>query len=259
MRPGNYAEQATTYDETRSASPSILAAVREALGPPGGRRLLDLAGGTGNYAAPLADAGFRVLVADAEPAMLARATTKLPAGSFAAADGAALPFRDRSFDCATLVSAFHLFEDKPGALREVRRVVRGGPFVLQVFTRENLVPLLGEDYFDHPLHDEVRETEAEHVGLLREAGFANVEARPLAYRDVEDGSLSALHTDAALLADERNLRNTSYWQRMDEDTRRKGLARLQEDLASGELERKVLRGLALAEEYGHVTVLVARP
>ena len=47
--------------------------------------------------------------------MLARAATKLPAGSCVAADGAAIPFRDGSFDCATLVSAFHLFEDKLGA------------------------------------------------------------------------------------------------------------------------------------------------
>jgi ubiquinone/menaquinone biosynthesis C-methylase UbiE len=259
MRPGNYAEQARTYDETRRASPTILAAVRRALGPPGGRRLLDLAGGTGNYAVPLASDRFRVVVADAATAMLERAATKLPPGSTAAADGAALPFADASFDCATLVSAFHLFEDKPGALGEVRRVLRSGPFVLQVFTRENLVPLFTHEYFDHPIHREVRETLDEHLGLLREAGFDVVEIQRLAYRGAEDGSLSALQTDAALVADERRLRNTSYWQRMDEDSRRRGLERLQRDLANGRLERKVRRGLELAETHGHVTVLVARP
>jgi len=259
MRPGNYAEQARTYDETRRASPTILAAVREGLGPPGGRRLLDLAGGTGNYAAPLQANGFRVVIADAEPAMLARAATKLPLGSTVAADGAALPFVHTSFDCATLISAFHLFEDKLGALREVRRVLRSGPLVMQVFTRENLVPLFTHEYFDHPIHREVRETEAEHVDLLREAGFGEVAVRRLAYHGMEDGSLSALQTDAHLVADERNLRNTSYWQRMDEDSRRAGLERLQQDLASGELERRVRRGLDLAETWGHVTILVARP
>ena len=91
MRPGNYAEQARTYDETRRASPTVLAAVREGLGPADGRRLLDLAGGTGNYAAPLQDDGFHVVVADAAPAMLGRAAAKLPPGSTVAADGAAIP------------------------------------------------------------------------------------------------------------------------------------------------------------------------
>jgi ubiquinone/menaquinone biosynthesis C-methylase UbiE len=258
MRPGNYAEQAKTYDLTRRPSPSILAAVLEGLGSPAGRRLLDLAGGTGNYAVELARAGFRPVVADAEPAMLARAAAKLPPGSCVAADGAALPFRSGAFDCAALVSAFHLFEDKPGALREVRRVIRGGPLVMQVFTRENLVPLFVQEYFDHPMHREVRETRADHVALLRAAGFADVDVRPIPYQGIEDGSLSSLHTDASALADERRLRNTSYWQRMAPDVRAAGLAGLRADLASGALERKVDRGRELAEEHGHVTVLVAR-
>ena len=261
MRPGNYAEQAKTYDETRRASPTILTAVRDALGPPNGRRLIDVAGGTGNYAAQLAGDGFRVVVADAEPAMVARAATKLPPGSCVAAEGAALPFRDGSFDCAMLVSAFHLFGDhgaKVGALREVGRVLRGGPLVMQVFTRENLVPLFTHEYFDHPIHGEVRETEAEHVAMLEEAGFVEVMARRLAYEGVEDGSLSALQTDAALIAEERNLRNTSYWQRMDEPSRRAGLERIQRDLVSGELERRVRQGRELAGTWGHVTVLAAR-
>jgi len=259
VRPGNYAEQAATYDLTRRASPTILGAVRDALGEPGARSLLDVAGGTGNYAAELEATGFRVVVADAARAMLARAAAKLGPGSAVAADAAALPFRDSSFDCATLISAFHLFADKPAALREVRRVARDGPFVMQVFTRENLVPLLATRYFDHPVHDEVRETEAEHVELLRAAGFRVEDVRRQAYHGVEDGSLSALQTDPELIADERNLRNTSYWHRMDEATRREGLRRLRADLASGELERQVRRGLELAEEWGHVTVLVARP
>jgi ubiquinone/menaquinone biosynthesis C-methylase UbiE len=259
MRPGNYGEQAGTYDLTRRASPTVLGELRRALGPGGGRRLLDVAGGTGNYAVELAADGFRVTVADAEPAMLARAADKLATPACVAADAAALPFRDGSFDRVTLVSAFHLFTDKAGALREVRRVIREGPLVMQVFTRENLRPLFTEEYFGHPFRDEVRETEAEHVDLLHAAGFPLVEARRLAYDGIEDGSLSALHTDAALIADERNLRNTSYWQRLAERTRRTGLARLREDLANGELQRRVAQGRALAELWGHVTVLVAAP
>jgi ubiquinone/menaquinone biosynthesis C-methylase UbiE len=258
-RPGNYVEQARTYDGTRGASPTVLAALREALGPGRGRRLVDVAGGTGNYAAEVARDGFRTVIADAEPAMLARAAAKLPPGSCVAADASALPFRDGSFDCGMVVSAFHLFADKATALRELRRLVRDGPVVMQVFTRENLRPLFNQEYFDHPIHEEVRETEREHVELLRAAGFSSVDVRRLAYRGVEDGSFSALQTDPALIADEARLRNTSYWHRMDETTRRAGLARLRADLRSGELARKVARGLELARQWGHATVIVARP
>jgi ubiquinone/menaquinone biosynthesis C-methylase UbiE len=257
VRPGNYAEQALTYDLTRQASPTILRAVREAMGEGRGRRLLDVAGGTGNYAVELARAGFRPVVADAEPAMVGRAAAKLPPGSGVAADAAALPFRDESFDCATLISAFHLFADKGGALREVRRVLRDGPLVMQVFTQENLVPLFTHEYFSHPIHEEVRETEAEHVELLLAAGFARVDSRRLAYRGLEDGSLSALQTDPSLIADEARLRNTSYWQRMDEGSRRAGLSKLEADLRSGALARRVEASRASAETWGHVTVLVA--
>ncbi|MFL5797932.1 MAG: class I SAM-dependent methyltransferase [Actinomycetota bacterium] len=257
MRPGNYAEQARTYDLTRRASPTILAAVREALGEGRGRTLVDVAGGTGNYAVELARAGFRPVVADAELAMVSHAAAKLPAGSCVAADAAALPFRDATFDCAMLSSALHLFVEKAVALREIRRVIRDGPLVLQVFTRENLVPLFTHEYFDHPVHDEVRETEAEHVELLNAAGFDRVDVRRLAYRGLEDGSLSALHTDPVLIADEAHLRNTSYWQRMDESSRREGQEKLRADLRSGELAKKVERGLRLAREWGHVTILVA--
>src|SRR6266508_812944 len=73
---------------------------------------------------------------------------------------AGLPFGDGAFGCATLISAFHLFGDKAGALRELRRVVRQGPVVMQAFTRENLLPLFSHEYFDHPIHEEVRETDA---------------------------------------------------------------------------------------------------
>ena len=58
-RPGNYAEEARTYDFTRGASPTVVRAVSRFLGPAGGRKLLDIAGGTGNYAQVLQARGLR--------------------------------------------------------------------------------------------------------------------------------------------------------------------------------------------------------
>ena len=258
MRPGNYAVQAATYDATRRASPTVLAAMREALGP-GGGRLLDVAGGTGNYSLALAADGYLPTVADAEPAMLARAAAKLGPGTCVAADAEALPFADGSFERAICVSAFHLFGDKPHALREIRRVLRAGPFAMQAYTRENLEPLFLHRYFDNPMHDDVRETEDDQVELLRGAGFSRIEVRRLVYHGVEDGSLSALQTVPELAADEAHLRNTSYWHRMDPAEWRRGLDRLQADLRSGVLASEVERGLERARRWGHTTLFVAWP
>jgi len=72
----DYSSQARTYDETRAASPSVLGPLREALAGAPGPRLVDVGGGTGNYARALQDEGWEPLVVDREPAMLARAAAK---------------------------------------------------------------------------------------------------------------------------------------------------------------------------------------
>lgn len=46
--------------------------------------------------------------------------------------------------------------------------------------------------------------------------------QPYAYDDLEGGSLNALHIDARALAHPERLRNTSFWHRLDADTRRQG-------------------------------------
>jgi ubiquinone/menaquinone biosynthesis C-methylase UbiE len=99
MKTIDFDRWARTYDGTRGASPSVLRPLLEALGAPDGRKLIDLGGGTGNFAAPLVAAGFAVTVSDLSPAMAERARAKI-AGSAVAADAQALPFRDAAFDCA---------------------------------------------------------------------------------------------------------------------------------------------------------------
>gem|GEM_PF-5118778 len=61
----DYSNQARAYDTTRAASPSVLAPLRKALEGAPGPELLDIGGGTGNYAAALTEDGWRPLVLDA--------------------------------------------------------------------------------------------------------------------------------------------------------------------------------------------------
>lgn len=258
-RRGNYAEQAKTYDRTRGASPTVIRTLARHLGPPDARRLLDVAGGTGNYAQAFQARGFHAILLDAEFEMVRRAPGKLGPGRSVVGDAADLPFADRSFDCGTIVNAIHLFNDVRGALREALRVIREGPLVFTAFTIENNASLFVQEYFGLESLPSSHLPSAEIVRVVEDAGFSTVRTEPFVYTDTVDGSLNALHTDALHLAGPAYLRNTSFWHELDEDTRRRGLEALAADLRSGVLERRVKESFQLAATVGHGTVFTAWP
>ena len=259
-RPGNYAEHASTYDRTRRASPSLAAVLTRRLGPGAGRRLLDVAGGTGNYTQVARAAGFEPVMVDVSPEMLALSVAKVGQGRQVVGDAMAMPFADSAFDCAMLTQAVHLMKDWPRLLREVHRVIREGPFVLQAYTAENLEHVFVFDLFpgstpdagQHPSRTDVERS-------LREAGFGRVEAETYVYTDQFDANLHTLHTDARLIADPEHLRNTSWFHRMPPESQKEGLARLAEELSTGALEERVAASNAVAARTGHGTVFVATP
>lgn len=252
--------QARSYDRTRGASPTLVRLLTRFLGPPEGRLLLDIAGGTGNYAEAMHVRGFDVVVVDAEAAMLVRSVGKLGTGRQVVGDALALPIADASVDCAMVIAALHLVGDRPSAMREARRVIRAGPFVLQDFTRENLGPSFVYEYFPGSRPPE-QEHPAEEAILrdIREAGFSRVERERFVYLDTADANLQALHIDALRLAGSAYLRNTSFFQRLPEEARREGLDRLAADLRSGRLEERVRASFQEAIRTGHGTVFATWP
>src|SRR2546423_11555675 len=105
----DYRRQAERYDETRSASPSVLRRVRLALKGAPERRLADIGGGTGNYAIALKREGWEPVVIDRSAEMLARTAAK--GLQVVEADAQQLPFEDESFDAAMMISMLHHVED----------------------------------------------------------------------------------------------------------------------------------------------------
>jgi SAM-dependent methyltransferase len=91
---------------------------------------------------------------------------------FAVADGAALPFRDASFDAVSHTDVLCCLEDKRGILRSCRRVLRpGGRMVFSVIS---IVPGLSATAYERAVENgpPFVEAEAEYPALLHETGWA---------------------------------------------------------------------------------------
>jgi len=96
-----------------------------------GMRVLDLAAGTGASTAPFAEAGAAAVACDFSAGMLAEGRRRHPDLTFIAGDALRLPFRDRSFDVATVSFGLRNVADVDAALQELARVtVPGGRLVI---------------------------------------------------------------------------------------------------------------------------------
>ena len=165
--------------------------------PEPGMRVLDLASGTGEPAlslAPRVGPDGLVTATDVIPEMVGIAAENAERQGianmrFAEADAGALPFPDASFDRVTCRFGVMYFPDVPGALREMRRVLRpGGRAVFAVWG-----PLEQIDYLTstlsvllryHPSPPPPPDSETPHPlkfarsgtlsAALRAAGFAEV-------------------------------------------------------------------------------------
>ncbi len=147
-------------------------------------RILDVGCGAGHLSFALAPCAARVVALDPSPGMLATvrqaaAVRALPQIETCEGTAQALPFATGSFDLVGTRYSAHHWLDVPGALAELRRVVKPGGFAL-------VIDLLGED---QPLVDtylqsiellrdtsHVRDrTVAEWQALLQHGGFGNIE------------------------------------------------------------------------------------
>jgi ubiquinone/menaquinone biosynthesis C-methylase UbiE len=126
-------ETAAAYDRARPSYPAEAIAHivgHGRIGP--GRRVLDLAAGTGKMTRLLAATGAEVVAVEPVPAM--RRQLEASPLDVETLDGAAedLPLPDQSVDAVTVAQAFHWF-DAPVALGQIRRVLRPGGLLFLVW------------------------------------------------------------------------------------------------------------------------------
>lgn len=229
---GDYSNQASGYDRTRSASPSVLAPLRAALAGAPGPRLADIGGGTGNYALALKQEGWEPVVIDRSSAMLAYAREKGLATLYA--DAQRLPHDDASFDAAMLVSMLHHVEDPPAVLTEAKRIVRaGGRLAVMLYTREDVEDLWFLELF--PSTRAWMELTHPHLADML-AQLPGARHHPVLFEDLQDASLAALASHPEKVLEERWRTQTSYFERLQRDNPGElsaGLEHLRRRLAAG--------------------------
>ncbi len=123
--------EAVAYDRSRPSYPApAVAWLAQTMGIGPGRRVVDLAAGTGKLTELLAGSGAELAAVEPVAGMRAQLRRRLPDVPVLAGVAEALPFASGSVDAVVVAQAFHWF-DADRAVAELSRVVRvGGQFAL---------------------------------------------------------------------------------------------------------------------------------
>jgi SAM-dependent methyltransferase len=104
--------------------------VADRMGGMEGRKVLDIACGTGAWLAELAHRGASTAGIDISSRAVEQCRRRLPDADIREGVAEQLPFEDCSFDLVTCLGSLEHFLDQPRALREMRRVAKPGATLL---------------------------------------------------------------------------------------------------------------------------------
>jgi SAM-dependent methyltransferase len=208
---------AVAYERARPSYPAEAVAHvvgHGAIGP--GRRVLDLAAGTGKLTRLLVPTGADLVAVEPVAGMRDQLATAL--SGIEVLDGTAedLPLPDSSIDAVTVAQAFHWF-DAPVALAEVRRVLRPSGHLFLIWNardrRHDWVRVFGDLLVDGPDAERPYDSyyEVDYAALVASAGaggFTPVELWSHAWEQPCDEDLLVARAESvsvvgALAADER--------------------------------------------------------
>ncbi len=216
-RPDLFGPQAAAYDAWYGSAAGALVldtefrALRAALHPERGGRILDFGTGTGVFARLLREVGACVIGLDVSIGMLAEARRHDAALPLVRGRGDRLPFPDDSFDGVFAITVLEFIPDRAAAFAEICRVTRpGGTAVIGVLNARSPWAWLRRRSGSNPVYAAAHHyTAAELRRLLRPCGPARVcylvhfPARPLRIaRPLQraDAALARLPGAALLLA-----------------------------------------------------------
>lgn len=187
-----FEQNADAYEAARPSYPAEAVAYivgRGHIGP--GRRVLDLAAGTGKLTRLLVPAGADVVAVEPVAEMRAVLEAALPGVDVRDGTAEALPLDDASVDVVTVAQAFHWF-DPDRALAEIARVLRPGGHLLLVWNvrdrRHDWVQRFGDLLVDDP--DAERPYESfdgvDYAAVIAAGGFSAAEEWSHAWEQPSD-------------------------------------------------------------------------
>jgi len=133
-----FSDAATVYEQARPGYPPEALAWLDrqlALGP--GRRVLDLAAGTGKLTRELLARGATVVAVEPVEGMRRTLATTVPGAMVVAGVAQAIPLGTATVDAVTVAQALHWFAT-PRAVGEMHRVLRPGSRLAVVWNRRDL-------------------------------------------------------------------------------------------------------------------------
>ena len=219
------------YSGLRKPDPRLAALIENALGT--ATVILNVGAGTGSYE----PVGRRVTAV--EPSLEMIRQRRPEAAPVVQGCAEALPFADSSFDASMALLTVHHWADKERGLREMRRVTRGR-VVLLTFDPAHRGAWLTEYFPELSALDEVQMPRMSDYE--RWLGSVQIVPVPIPH-DCTDGFLYAYWRRPAAYLDPRiRSGSSSFWTMKDVG---EGLARLKEDLDSGEWGRRYSELLTL--------------
>ena len=229
------------YAELRKPDARIAAAIQEAIGQ--AKTVLNVGAGTGSYE----PADRRVTAVELSLEMIRKRSSSAANVIQASADQ--LPFEDDAFEAAMAILTVHHWPDKKAGLLEMRRVTRG-PIVLLTFDPSH------RPWLTNYLPGLVSLDEAQLPAMSdyeRWLGPVQIRTVPVPH-DCSDGFLYAYWRRPNAYLDPRIRSGSSaFWALGNVEP---GLARLKQDLETGEWERRYAELLALDEyDAGYRLVL----
>jgi SAM-dependent methyltransferase len=176
-----FERSAIEYERARPSYPAdAVDRVVDRLGIGSGRRVLDLAAGTGKLTRLLVPSGAELVAVEPVPGMREQLRSVIAGIEVHRGTAEAIPLDDESVDAVVCAQAFHWF-DAPLALAEIRRVLRPGGGLAVIFNLRDesvdwvrrLSEITGVDQAQRPHHGRSRAEFAALVGS--NGGYGPVE------------------------------------------------------------------------------------